>query len=1481
MEIHMTAKYKLLKIFSAIAVLAILFSSIQPPSAKAQSGDGLKREFNAESGRVSFISPTSGRSLSAARALQTNVHPQDPAMALAEKYAPEFGLKDAGRSLTPMASDQNEDGRITARFQQNYENVPVMGGELIVNTNKYGDLYSISGEVSPALSISTQPVITSEQAQETALQALAKWYEKTPNDFVSTEPELWIYDESLLQPSTRPVELTWRMEVTSKDSGIPVRELVLVNTQRGGISLHFNQIDTAWASNSRAEHVSTPAVGSQQLMKNSFRTTVPLPAGIARPTPEKRSSQETPQLEPGFSSSFDATGVVWYVADTGSDLNSCASELTPCATINTAIEKAEIGDTIKVATGTYLGSGTEVVNIPKSITLSGGWDASFTSQIGTSIIDGQGARRGVYSAGDPVSIDSFTIQNGFHSTQGGGLYNSGTLILSKSVINGNVSQWMGGGIYNYGTMTINNTEIRANTIGQVGYSGGGGGGGIFNGSHTLTLNNSIVIGNMILGSFEGAGIHVFTTGTVNLNNSTIINNSGGSGIYISGGTVNINNGTISGNQFNGFTNWNGSITLSNTIVAENGGTSDCSSIGTVTSLGFNLIGNPTNCTFSPVTGDQVNVNPKLGILVGKPAYITLFPGSPAIDAGNPAIPGSGGAACLATDVRGVSRPVGARCDIGAYEYRATGVIPAYIIANSGTPQTISPGNAAPSNLITAVIDKNGDPVPGKTVTYTAPASGASAVFSNTGTNVSTAQTDASGIAVSSGFSTNMVAGRFNIQATVNGLADAANFKISNGIALVKTYTATNGDQLPGTLLCDQSSPNCTNGVNQHADTAHRYAMGTYDFYLDRHGRNSIDNAGMNIVSTVHYKSSYDNAYWSGTQMVYGDLYGYPMADDIVAHELTHGVTERESNLFYYYQSGAINESFSDLWGEYYDQTNGQGNDSVVAKWILGEEVTGYPIPAGLTVPAMRSMSNPPALKDPDRMSSIYYYKGEDDNGGVHWNSGINNKAVYLMVDGGIFNSRTVTALGWDKVSAIYYEVNTNLLTSGADYSDLYYALQQGCSNLVGQKGISAADCSEVKNALDAVEMNAQPSTNFNTDAPLCPTSTPVIAFADDFESGLSNWTLQNGTYTHWQSDSPYGQYAQSGQHFLYGDDYPQYGAATEASAILAPFIVPSNGYLWFAQAYDFETGYDLNDPTLRYYDGGVLEYSTNGGGTWVDAGPLFDTNGYNAKINNKMYNGRYINNLHGRSAFVGSSHGYISSRLNLSTLAGKSVSFRWRMGLDINGTSWGWWLDNVKVFNCSKPDTFADVASTHPYFTDIEILYANGLTGGCGTAPLKFCPDQIMNRAMASVFMVRGAYGAGFVPNPASLKFKDNWSGVLYARPWAEAMRELNLTSGCQASPLLYCPTKQLNREQAVIFGLKMKYGNDYMPPAATGTVFADMTNPDYYATDWAEKAYADGIITSCGTDTKTGKPKFCPNVLVTRGLGAYIIVRAKNLSMP
>ena len=230
------------------------------------------------------------------------------------------------------------------------------------------------------------------------------------------------------------------------------------------------------------------------------------------------------------------------------------------------------------------------------------------------------------------------------------------------------------------------------------------------------------------------------------------------------------------------------------------------------------------------------------------------------------------------------------------------------------------------------------------------------------------------------------------------------------------------------------------------------------------------------------------------------------------------------------------------------------------------------------------------------------------------------------------------------------------------------------------------------------------------------------------------------------------------------------------------------------------------------------------------------------------------------SVFAGWSGGGCSGTGNciLTMTAARSVSARFAQGMQ---------------------QTFDDVPSSHPYYPDIEILYANGLTGGCGTSPLKFCPDKTMNRGEAAVFILRGTYGASFTPSPATHIFKDDWSKGSWAEPWAEAMRATGLSAGCFTNPLRYCPWDQMPREQVVIFALRLKYGVNYTPPAATGTVFADMTNAGYYATAWAEQAYKDGLISNCGMSG--GKPKFCPKVLVSRGLAAYMIVKAKGLTMP
>jgi len=456
------------------------------------------------------------------------------------------------------------------------------------------------------------------------------------------------------------------------------------------------------------------------------------------------------------------------------------------------------------------------------------------------------------------------------------------------------------------------------------------------------------------------------------------------------------------------------------------------------------------------------------------------------------------------------------------------------------------------------------------------------------------------------------------------------------------------------------------------DKAYDYGGDVYNWYWTNHNRDSLDGAGMELVSTVRYcdpsyTCPYPNAYWNGAQMVYGA--GYSSAADVVGHEMTHGVTDHTSKLFYMMQSGAINESLSDIWGEFIDRTyvNNPSDD-----WLMGEALAGG---------AIRSMKDPTLYGQPDKMSSSLYFCGSDDGGGVHTNSGVGNKAAYLMVAGGTFNGKTITPLpgGMVEVAKIYYEAQIHLLTSATDYADLYNDLQQACSNLVASGVVPAADCQQVKNAIDAVEMGQQPTSCPAPEAPLCQAGqVPTDLFFDNLENPNSvNWAhapiigIDNWYYP--QNPNPFdfdATYATSGQYNFWGYDVEtkaDYYIALTKDIALAGGTSP---YLHFNHAYNFEGS---------NYDGGVIEYSTNAGTNWTDVGSLVSVNGYNGQINSA-----YDNPLGGRAGFVGISNGYISSRLDLSSLVGQNVRFRFRIGTDSGGWGYGWFIDDIRVYTCGN-----------------------------------------------------------------------------------------------------------------------------------------------------------------------------------------------------
>lgn len=311
------------------------------------------------------------------------------------------------------------------------------------------------------------------------------------------------------------------------------------------------------------------------------------------------------------------------------------------------------------------------------------------------------------------------------------------------------------------------------------------------------------------------------------------------------------------------------------------------------------------------------------------------------------------------------------------------------------------------------------------------------------------------------------------------LRDITKYMYSANGGKIETYSANNGTSLPGTLKTDSDNV----WTDKAAVDAHAYAGKVYDYYYTKLGRNSFDGLGGTLKSTVHYGTNYNNAGWTGTQMVYGDGDGTTFAPlsgslDVVAHEITHGVTERSADLVYSYQSGALNESWSDALGNLIE--NKSDNN-----WLLGEDIYTPGTPGD----ALRSMSNPNAYGDPDHMDE--YVNTSEDHGGVHTNSGIPNKAFYNFV--------TSPGVTRDNAAKIWYRALTQYLTSNSQFVDARSATIQAATDLFGA---SSTEATAVANAWTSVGVLAA-----STSDPYEPNDSRTAAYA------ISSGVTYNGKIT--------------------------------------------------------------------------------------------------------------------------------------------------------------------------------------------------------------------------------------------------------------------------------------------------------------------------------------------------------------------------------
>ncbi|MGG0792416.1 M4 family metallopeptidase [Peribacillus simplex] len=281
---------------------------------------------------------------------------------------------------------------------------------------------------------------------------------------------------------------------------------------------------------------------------------------------------------------------------------------------------------------------------------------------------------------------------------------------------------------------------------------------------------------------------------------------------------------------------------------------------------------------------------------------------------------------------------------------------------------------------------------------------------------------------------------------------------------IVTYDAKNDNTSSNDTLYVGNSAAFIGDYDRALVDAHYNSEKVYEYYLNEHGRNSLDGEGMAIISKVHYGNNYNNASWNGRWMTYGDGDGVFMTSlsaglDVAAHEMTHGVITHSANLVYRNQSGALNESFADVFGALVDNSD----------WEMGEDIMAPAAKAdGVTV--LRSLSNPNSVVVsneqrraystnggvyPDHMDEFYNMPTSVDGGGVHVNSSITNHAAYLIGQ----------EIGREKLGQIYYRALTVYLTPNSDFSDARQAIVQSAIDIYGE---SSEEQASVQSGFDSV-----------------------------------------------------------------------------------------------------------------------------------------------------------------------------------------------------------------------------------------------------------------------------------------------------------------------------------------------------------------------------------------------------------------------------
>ncbi|MEM9326297.1 MAG: M4 family metallopeptidase [Bacteroidota bacterium] len=266
---------------------------------------------------------------------------------------------------------------------------------------------------------------------------------------------------------------------------------------------------------------------------------------------------------------------------------------------------------------------------------------------------------------------------------------------------------------------------------------------------------------------------------------------------------------------------------------------------------------------------------------------------------------------------------------------------------------------------------------------------------------------------------------------------------------IHTYDMNNGTNYSEATIFQEGDSYFDEPTSIAGVSAHFGAGATYDYFYNNHGRNSFDDRGAAIRSYVHYSTNYVNAFWDGSRMTYGDGNGTSITPlvslDIVGHEIVHALTQYSAGLIYMNESGALNESFSDIFGQSIEFET----FPATASWNLGDQI----FTNGRSM--IRSLSDPKSQGQPDTYFGERWFTGSDNNGGVHTNSGVQNYWYYLLVEGGSGTNDYgynygVPSIGRAAADAIAYRNLTVYLTASSNYIDARAGAEQSAIDLFGE-----------------------------------------------------------------------------------------------------------------------------------------------------------------------------------------------------------------------------------------------------------------------------------------------------------------------------------------------------------------------------------------------------------------------------------------------